>query len=709
MHWQYTPYVIPPLIAAITSLVLGISAWMRRPAPGARAFVLLCLGLAQWSFWNALEVAGTTLETKVFCSRMEYIGIVLIPIGWLIFALAYTGRERWLRPGFLLALSVIPALTVALVWTNDAHHLIWQSLALNTLGPIPVFAPEYAWPFWVHVAYDYLLLALGFYLLFRSLLRAPQLYRGQIGALLIAGLAPIVGNVVFLAGLSPWPLDLAPYAFTITGLAVAWGFFRFRLLDVVPVARDMVVESMADGVIVLDTQNRIVDVNPAAARIIGSLEADLIGQPAREVFAGLPELVARYHHVAELQETLRLPGAAAETADYYDLRISPLRNRRGQSLGRLLLLRDVSQQKRAEAELRKLSQAIEQSPSTVVITNMHGEIEYVNSKFTHLTGYTLAEVQGQTPRLLKTDSVPTEFYEQLWQVLGQGEMWRGEFLNRKKNGDLYWELASISPICDEAGNATHYVKVAEDITDRKNVEAALEQRTAELQARNQELDAFAHTVAHDLKTPLTAIIGFGELLENKFDYLPRERVLSFIRSVNQGSHKMHAIINELLLLASVREIKDIKLAPLDMAYLVEESRRRLAYMIRQSEAELDIPDVWPSALGYGPWIEEVWVNYISNAIKYGGLPPRIILGGEVVADTGMVRFWVRDNGAGLTAEEQTRLFAPFSRLNDGDLAGHGLGLSIVRRIVERLNGRVGVESELEQGSCFYFELPPVEA
>lgn len=148
--------------------------------------------------------------------------------------------------------------------------------------------------------------------------------------------------------------------------------------------------------------------------------------------------------------------------------------------------------------------------------------------------------------------------------------------------------------------------------------------------------------------------------------------------------------------------------PLDMAHVVAEARSRLAHLIAEYQAEFVLPDEWPPALGRGAWIEEVWANYLSNAIKYGGRPPRVELGADQVDAEGLIRFWVRDNGPGLTAEEQATLFTPFQRLHQARAEGHGLGLSIVRRIVERLDGQVGVESKPGQGSTFSFTLPHTE-
>jgi signal transduction histidine kinase len=232
----------------------------------------------------------------------------------------------------------------------------------------------------------------------------------------------------------------------------------------------------------------------------------------------------------------------------------------------------------------------------------------------------------------------------------------------------------------------------------------LQRLNAELQAQNQELDAFAHTVAHDLKNPLSTVIGFADAINLYYDTLSDDERKNQLRIIMQSAEKMNSIINELLLLASVRQMETITTQPLDMNHIIRQVKERLTVIIKNYQATLIVPNIWPVAYGYQPWIEEVWANYISNAIKYGGEPPHITLGANPAAN-GMIHFWVKDNGDGLTPEEQDRLFQPFVRLGNIQVTGHGLGLSIVKRIIERHGGQIWVESQKNKGSTFHFSLP----
>ncbi|MBN1261502.1 MAG: hybrid sensor histidine kinase/response regulator [Anaerolineae bacterium] len=235
--------------------------------------------------------------------------------------------------------------------------------------------------------------------------------------------------------------------------------------------------------------------------------------------------------------------------------------------------------------------------------------------------------------------------------------------------------------------------------------AALDHANAALEARNEELNAFAHTVAHDLKAPLNLLVGYGDFLVETPDVSPDDR-RRYLQTITQSSRKMANIIDELLLLASVRNQGEVQKAPLDMGLIVAETLERLDYMLAARQASIALPDAWPIALGHGPWVEEVWMNYISNAVKYGGEPPVITLGVSRIGDNpDMAYFWVQDNGPGLSPEEQARLFTPFERLYKLRVEGHGLGLSIAHRIIQRLGGNVGVDSTVGQGSRFWFTLP----
>lgn len=254
----------------------------------------------------------------------------------------------------------------------------------------------------------------------------------------------------------------------------------------------------------------------------------------------------------------------------------------------------------------------------------------------------------------------------------------------------------------------------QEINERLEAEKALqhanellEQEIAERERLISDLNAFSYMVAHDLRNPINAITGYTSLLNRRLRDTEDIQLLNFIEIIAQTGLRMNRIIDELLLLASLRQ-DEMETAPVDMAKVIGEVESRLALMIEQHQANVIKPETWPIAQGYAPWIEEVWANYITNALKYGGMPPQVQLGAWQM-NNGFVRFWVQDNGDGVSAEDQPRLFNAFTRLEQARARGHGLGLSIVKRIVERLGGEVGLASPglPGQGSTFFFTLPAV--
>ncbi len=222
----------------------------------------------------------------------------------------------------------------------------------------------------------------------------------------------------------------------------------------------------------------------------------------------------------------------------------------------------------------------------------------------------------------------------------------------------------------------------------------------ELQERNEDLDTFTHMVAHDVKSQLSLMTAYAEIVS---DEVQDEKLQKYLNTIVHTGRRLSNIVDELHLLLGVRKI-DITPEPLDMATIMEEVKVRLGYLIEEYQAEIILPNEWPTALGYAPWVEEVWANYLSNAIKYGGQPPLVKVGATVLSD-GMVHFWVEDNGHGISEELQSQLFIPLTRLVKVRVEGYGLGLSIVRRIIQKLGGQTKVISREGQGSTFFFTLP----
>ena len=329
--------------------------------------------------------------------------------------------------------------------------------------------------------------------------------------------------------------------------------------------------------------------------------------------------------------------------------------------------------------------AILTSREPVVVSNVQTDSRYY-PEVDRQTGFTCRSLIG----------VPLQIHDRCIGVLEAPNKQGGQEFTQK-------DVETLTSLAAQIAIAIEYARLYQEVLNHaERLEERVRERTAELQARNEELAAYDHTVAHDLKNPLALVIGYAEFLGEDFASMSDEELQEHLGSIARHGHKMRSIIDELLLLSEMRDL-EVEKVPLDMVQIVAAAQQRLDSVIKEHGAEIVIPETWPVALGYGPWVEEVWANYLSNAIKYGGQPPCVELGAVEQGDD-EVCFWVRDNGRGIPSEDQDRLFSRFTRLDRDHAEGHGLGLSIVQRIVEKLGGQVGVESEVGQGSTFTFSL-----
>ncbi len=356
MHFQYITYLWPLLISAAITITLATYAATHRSVRGASAFAVCLYVLAVWELANALEMSGIDLPTKLFWANVQYFSFAVAPVTWFVTTLQVTEKGTWVTRPRLLAMLVIPLLTNILVWTNPWHGLVRHHVFLDTAGPFPVIGKIYGPWFWVHTVYSYLLNLASLSLLGRALMERSLLFRRQVTALFAGLLFILLPNFLYIFGASPVKRhDVTPVCVGIAGLIGFWGLFRFRLFDLVPVARSTVVERMNSAVIVLDARDIILDLNPSAERIIGLAASQAIGHPLEEVLHDWPDLVA-----ASRDENLthRELTWGSEDPRYYHAYFSILRDAGGSPVGRLIVAHDISERKRAQARLIKQQQAL---------------------------------------------------------------------------------------------------------------------------------------------------------------------------------------------------------------------------------------------------------------------------------------------------------------------------------------------------------------
>lgn len=355
INFAFTPYAVPALLSAMISLVTMVFV-AKRPKTKSGLWLIRLMGAVLfWSFWNAFELCGTNLSTKVLFSQIQYIAIVFIPIIWFVFILHYTNRESLLIVPVKIFLLIIPLISLTLVLTNGYHHLFWTALDIRYSDQIVVFAPTYGIGFAVHTLYSYALMVLGVVFLISSLVKLPRFFRKQISIILVAALIPLIYNLLYVFDASPiTSVDLTPFTFSISGVIIGIGLYYYKLLDIVPIAKEVVVQNLIDGIIILDINNLIVNSNDIAKKMLRKYDERYIGKSVEsEIFFWSKINIDDNESDSFLPVEIDFDDNGLKT--FYEINIRNIKTDKGSLIGRLVIMRDVSERKKLEEKLKYLA------------------------------------------------------------------------------------------------------------------------------------------------------------------------------------------------------------------------------------------------------------------------------------------------------------------------------------------------------------------
>ena len=462
--WQYNLYALPLFLAGLLSLGLALFMWRRRSLPGAIAFTCLLLLIAEWSLADGLLYSSSDLGSILFLDTVTYVGTVGVPVAVLIFVLQYTGRIGWLKNRNLLLLSLMPVITLLVRLTNDYHHLFYASYGLVTSFGLIRLGYTFGDWFYVSCAYSYALLLIAMALLMKQMSLSTGVLRRQSLILLISILIPTAASLIDALNVSNYPFDWTPLASNFTGFGFFWAVFRFRLFELAPVAREEIVRSMADGVIVLDAHDRLVDVNPAGERIFAP-GVEIVGKPVTEIFSnrGLSRdcLAMRSSEIS-----VTLDGVQR----HYDLTFTQLNNERGGCEGRIGVLRDVTNLAASERRYRLLTENMADAVFTI---DLQGNLMFASPQTEEMTGYTVQQLLSMNIRQL---IAPEQLQGVLERLAARG---RGETGFSPMQFDLIRPDGTRRPIeihtklLIDRNRPVGVQGVARDVTERKRMEDAL--------------------------------------------------------------------------------------------------------------------------------------------------------------------------------------------------------------------------------------------
>lgn len=705
MDWAFSTVSFVYLDTALLAAVVAVFA-MRRQAPGAWPLAGLLFAAALWSVAETAESMAPDLPTKILFSKISHLGIQALPVFFLIFSLLYTQRTSTMSGWRWLWLWLVPALAVLAAATNDAHRLFWRDVRLieSPFGPESVYV--HGPLFWLFTAYLYLMIVAATVILVRAAVTNRDLYRRQVAIVLVAAAIPWLANVLYLSGANPLPgFDWTPLAFTVTGTLLAWAMYRYYLLDLAPVARTVLFEHITDALLVTDAQDCVVDANPAAYTFFAD-GGSLIGRSVEDL---LPPAVTE-NFSASPQDTMVIawPGVPRQV----DVQRTPLSNSNSVTSGQLISLRDSTERMRMEESLRQSEQRyrtlVDNAPFPSIVASVaDGALLYGNRRALDLFAIDADAISRKTLAELFVDAGEGEHI--VAQVLDEGALSDREVQLLAAGDRVFWALLSAVPV-SLADDQAVFVSV-NDITGRREAEQALVQAKEAAESAARAKDEFLAVMSHELRTPLNSILGLSEaLLEEVYGPLT-ERQQRSLQMIATGGGRLSEIVSDVLDLSRLEAgAIELNIAEIGADDVCRSALRIVGRMISPDAPRplytIDPLDLVVRVDAYR--LRQILFNLLNNAIKFtpGGGPTGL----DVTVDrtANLVRFTVWDEGIGIDEARRRMLFQPFTQGDTGTARqydGMGIGLAIVRRLVDLHGGSITVESEPGKGSCFIVSLP----
>ena len=694
-----TGALYPPLLlfSALVALLVAVIAWRRRAAPGALGLFLFEASAFIWSASYALQWMMTDHGASLFWLTIRLVGVLTAPMAALIMVLGYAGRRRWLTRRNLTLLLAVPAVFVLLIATDPLHGLYLDgrppAMRVTAGGPLVV----------LFTAYGLALLLASMALLAQSAVRQHRVYRLQ-SAMLIAALAvPFVTTILEAAGVHAFPvINATPIVFTLTGPLLAFALFRLGLLSLIPVARDRTIEDLPDGILVVDVAGRIVDMNPAAVRLMRVSASD-IGRDLDVVLAPWSAVIAH------LRDSLDAGGTSVEVRPQDDphrvleVSVSPLCEADGRRIATIATVRDVTDRARLARDLQArtddLALALERSSVVldamsegVLLVDADGVLVSANPAARRILRLRRTPTLG-TPASQVSDVLPVAMLAARAHQTGAAVTYAVEAAGGRSIG------IEVIPLRERGSRRPQTLFVVRDETER-------------IAALRMQRD-FVANVSHELQTPLTGLSLLADTLPRALRDDP-ERVRGFVEQLGSEVRRVARITESLLTLSRVEATGSSVGWPLtrvDLSRLAAEVADGTAVLVRQKRQHLVVdapPGIW--VVGDEFSLSALIGSLLENAVQYTPVEGRIAVHVETNEEEGCrwAVLRVSDDGIGISPDDQERIFERFYRVDKArsrSTGGTGLGLSIVLQAAERHGGTVSVASRTDHGSTFTVRMP----
>ena len=654
----YSTYAILLLISSIITLYLTYYSWNKRSNPDAFYFSFLMLAVSIWALTGAFEMTSSLISTKVFWSQISYLGIVFVGPLWILFTLSYTDYGKWLKIPFIGLLMTVPLIILILVLTNEWHGLIWSTITPSSSQPGSLIIYGHGLGFYVNVAYTYFLMFLGILLLIKCLIQSPKLYQKQVLLILVAAVIPYIANIIYISQMSPIQgLDLTPFAFTLTGILVALSIFRFKMLEIIPVAYNNLFSKMNSGAIVIDSLKRVVEINPAAENLL-KIEKKVIGTNFEENLKQLNQIFPIIKNGSDVKIEIKINNP---TDMWLDLQITPLYKQNYQLLGWLITFRDINPRKIAENSLQRSEKDYRDLVDNALVgiykADQRGNIIFSNDSIVKMFGYDSKDgfenfnISSLYKNLSDRDII-------LKKLDKDGKLEEYEVEMVKKDGSILNILASATKNGETISGMTM------DITDKKKAQNQIKKS---LKVKDMLLKEIHHRVKNNLMV-------ISSLLSLQSRYIKDEASKSIFKDSQNRARSM-ALIHELLYQSS--DLKSINFG----TYINKLTNELFSVYItdpNKIKLNMDIDDIMldiNTAIPLGLIVNELVSNSMKHAfpnVKQGKI------GVEFKLDDGNYSLIVSDNGVGFS--------------NDYDIQhSDSLGLKIVNSLTEQIEGDIRVE------------------
>jgi len=717
--WQVTIYQVPLFVIGAIAVVLAASVWHQRGKPGAVATAVMMTCLAIWSLAYGVELGSSDLGIRLILTKVQYIGISLVPLAWYLFARQFSvGRTHLSRTQVALFL-IVPLITIALAWTNPSHGLMSHGETLVGSGPVWRIQKTYGPWFWVHTAYSYLLLALGSYRLITTMLSKRNIYRAQTVWVILAALVPWIANGLYLAlPLHAFPIDPTPVFFAVPCFALFWCIFHLHMFDLVPAAYASVIDSMPEGLIVLDDQDRIIAMNPAAEEMTGCPATDVVGRTLTEL-PDYPSEIADWLGSPLSPRARQIAPLSSQPGRRYAWQRSPLLDDAPRA-GYMLLLRDITEDERARQDLLRRVAQMEALCNAldvgVIVQGDDGVVQLANRclcdmfALPPLKGMEAADWSALSERsrhqlLGSLEQIEANMLRQL-DLAGAATTQELELVDGRRI------TCDVVPI-DVSDGGGGQVWLYRDVTARRRYEERL--------SHIQKMEAMARLaggVAHDFNNLLTGILGYVDLLTSEPD-LP-VRFHDDLDMIREQGERGAALVRQIL---DYSRRSSSEMQPLELDLLIRDVLAFLQQMLPESVVLSYRPalgDQSFSVRGDATQLQQMLTNLAinaSDAMPAGG-DIEIGLRHVICHDASECPLpdmppghWIalsfHDSGTGIAPDHIDRIFDPFFTTKEVG-KGTGLGLAQVYGIVKQHGGHVRVESVLGQGALFEVFLPPAE-